>query len=158
MKKHFIFTLALFWCALVSFGQDTVASSGGNASGANGNVSYTVGQNAYTTNTGSSGSVAQGVQQPFEIQTLLGRDIFNINLKMSVYPNPTTNLLSLEITNYSLDNVRYDLFDANGRLILSNKVVNAVTSLRMDLYPNAIYLLNITENSKTIKTFKIIKN
>ena len=48
--------------------QDAIANSGGNATGSNGTVSYTVGQVAYTSQTGASGSVAQGVQQPSDAQ------------------------------------------------------------------------------------------
>jgi hypothetical protein len=44
--------------------QETITTSGGNASGSGGSVSFTVGQVAYTTNTSSAGTVSQGVQQP----------------------------------------------------------------------------------------------
>ena len=50
--------------------QQVVTTSGGNASGSGGSVSYTVGQIVYTTNTDSNGSVAQGVQQPYEISVV----------------------------------------------------------------------------------------
>jgi hypothetical protein len=42
--------------------------AGGEATGSGGSVSYSVGQVVYTTNTGINGSVAQGVQQPYEFQ------------------------------------------------------------------------------------------
>lgn len=47
--------------------QQTVPATGGNATGSGGTVNYTVGQAAYTTQTGSNGTITQGVQQPFEI-------------------------------------------------------------------------------------------
>lgn len=47
--------------------QESVNATGGNASGSGGSASYSVGQVVYTTNTGTNGTVAQGVQQPFEI-------------------------------------------------------------------------------------------
>ena len=65
IKKLLIATLLLG--AFQTQAQEAVATAGGDASGTNGNVSYTVGQVVYTTNTGTTGSVAQGVQQPFEI-------------------------------------------------------------------------------------------
>jgi len=52
--------------------QESVTASGGNASGAGGTVSYSVGQVVYKTNTGSNGSEAQGVQQPYEISVIIG--------------------------------------------------------------------------------------
>lgn len=47
--------------------QQATTATGGNASGSGGPVAYSVGQVVYTTNTSSNGSVAQGVQQPYEI-------------------------------------------------------------------------------------------
>lgn len=49
--------------------QETIPVTGGEASGG-GTVSYTAGQIIYTTNTGTSGSVTQGIQQPFEISVV----------------------------------------------------------------------------------------
>src|SRR6056297_978638 len=47
--------------------QQAMPASGGDASGSGGFVSYSVGQVVYTTHTGANGSVAQGVQQTYEI-------------------------------------------------------------------------------------------
>lgn len=48
------------------YAQTSILASGGDNSGSGGSVSYSVGQVFYTTNTGTSGSVEQGVQHPFE--------------------------------------------------------------------------------------------
>jgi len=80
--------------------QQTVSSAGGNAAtGGGGTVSYTVGQVAYTTITnGVNGSVAQGVQQPYEISVVTALEEANdISLEFSVYPNPFTDYLILKI-------------------------------------------------------------
>ena len=155
IKKLLIATLLLV--AFQTQAQEAVATAGGDASGTNGNVSYTVGQVVYTTNTGTTGSVAQGVQQPFEIQTVLGADNFNINLQLAVYPNPTTNWLQLEVRNTDFANLSYQLFDLNGRLIANQKIVNETSTLQMEQLPAAIYLLKVLDNNKEVKTFKIIK-
>ncbi|MDD2634269.1 MAG: hypothetical protein PHW82_02085 [Bacteroidales bacterium] len=47
--------------------QESVNTTGGNALGSGGSVSYSAGQVIYTNNTGTSGSVAQGVQQPITL-------------------------------------------------------------------------------------------
>lgn len=137
--------------------QEAVVTSGGNASGTNGNVSYSVGQIVYTTNTGATGSLAQGVQQPFEIQTVLGAENFNINLQLAVYPNPTTNWLQLEVKNTEFTNLSYQLFDLNGRMILNQKITTETSTISMEQLPAAIFLLKVVNNNKEVKTFKIIK-
>ena len=74
MKKTIValmvFCLTGFVTAIQA--QKTIPSSGGNASGTGGKISYTVGQVVYTTNKGSNGSAAQGVQQPYEISAITG--------------------------------------------------------------------------------------
>lgn len=137
--------------------QETTTSSGGNATGTNGNISYTIGQTIYTTNTGTSGSVAQGVQQPFEIQAVLGIENFNINLQMAVFPNPTTNWLQLDIKNYGFEKLNYQIFDINGKLVLENKISTETTTISMENLSTNIYLLKVLDNNKEVKTFKIIK-
>ena len=53
----------LLGLGLTAQAQQATTATGGNASGSGGTVAYSVGQIVYTTNTGSTGSVAQGMQQ-----------------------------------------------------------------------------------------------
>jgi hypothetical protein len=138
--------------------QSGIHSSGNNLSGAGGSVSYSVGQVFYTTNTGSTGTVAQGVQQPFEIQVVLGVEQFEIKLNAKVYPNPTTDVLNLSVGNTETVGLSYQLFDFSGRLLADSKIENEETAIQMSRYPRANYLLSVIQDNKTIKTFKIIKN
>lgn len=138
--------------------QNTIPASGGNASGSGGTVSYSVGQIVYTKNTGTNGSVAQGVQQPYEISIVTGiEEAKDISLEIMVYPNPATDYIKLNIKNYDVQNLRYHLYDINGILIKDNKVEGNETNISMqNLFP-ATYFLKVTDNNKVIKTFKIVK-
>ena len=156
MKQKLLFA-AVVLTFLETNAQQDVSTSGGNASGSNGNLSYTIGQVAYTTSIGSNGSVAQGLQQAFEIQTVLGIDNFNINLQLAVYPNPTTNWLQLEVKNTDFLNLSYQLFDLNGRVIYNQKITSKTSSIQMEELPQAIFLLKVFDGNNEIKTFKILK-
>jgi hypothetical protein len=139
--------------------QNTISASGGNASGSGGSVSYTIGQIVYTTNTGTNGSAAQGVQQPFEISVVTGiEEALDISLEIMVYPNPATDFVKLKIKNYEVKNLRYQLYDINGSVLQDNKVEGNETSISMQNLLPSVYFLKITDNNKVIKTFKIIKN
>jgi hypothetical protein len=161
MKK---FNVAIFVFCLLGFGttiqaQNTIPASGGNASGSGGSVSYSVGQVVYTTNTGTNGSVTQGVQQPYEISVVTGIvEAEDISLEMVVYPNPATDFIKLKIENYEVQNLRYQLFDINGSLLQDNLIVGNEISIDMSNYMSATFFLKVTDNNKVIKTFKIIKN
>jgi len=138
--------------------QETVPATGGDATGAGGSSSYTIGQVVYTTNTGTNGSVAQGVQQPYEISTSVGIEVTAINLELVAYPNPTNNALTLNIGNYNNEKLTYQLYDMQGKLLDSKQVVNSTTSIGMQELPVSNYLLNVLDNNAVIKTFRIVKN
>ena len=139
--------------------QQVVTTSGGNASGSGGSVSYPIGQIVYTTNTGTNGSAAQGVQQPYEISVVTGiEEAKDISLEIVVYPNPATDFVKLKIKNYEVKNLRYQLYDINGSLLKDNKVEGNETNIVMSNFLPATYFLKVTDNNKVIKTFKIIKN
>jgi hypothetical protein len=136
--------------------QESPTATGGEATGAGGTASYSVGQVVYTTNTGTNGSVTQGVQQPYEISTTVGLQETTIDLELSVYPNPTTNYLTLKTEDNA--NLSYQLYDLQGKIIESKKVTANSTTIVMEGLSKATYFLKVTNNKQGIKTFKIIKN
>ena len=75
-------------------------SGGGVANGANGIITYSIGQVADISATGPNGIFLEGVQQPYEISIITGIELLNINL--SVYPNPTQDFLTLSIKDIDL--------------------------------------------------------
>ena len=139
--------------------QQVVTTAGGNATGSGGSASYSVGQIVYKTNSGSVGSVSQGVQQPYEISIVsVFEEDSGVSLLLSSYPNPTTTSLTLKVGNYNFENLNYQLFDGNGRKLLDNKIYQAETSVTMEIFPVGIYFLKVSNGSKEIQTLKIVKN
>jgi hypothetical protein len=139
--------------------QEGIPASGGDASGSGGSASYSVGQIVYTTNTGTNGSVAQGVQQPFEISVVSGfEEAEGISLRCSVYPNPTKDYLVLKVENFDNENLSYQLIDINGKYLENKLIEGNETSIVMSNLVPATYFLKVTQNNKEVKTFKIVKN
>lgn len=138
------------------YAQESLTASGGEATGAGGTASYSVGQVFYTTNTGSGGTLTQGVIQPYEIYAILGIEETAIALEMAVYPNPTSSYLTLK-TGDNAD-YSYQLYDIQGRIIENKKVTTNNTTISMEALPTATYFLKVTNYSQLVKTFKIIKN
>jgi len=139
--------------------QTSVNATGGDASGSGGSVSYSVGQVVYTTNTGTTGSVVQGVQQPYEISVVTAIEEANdINLSVTTYPNPTTDYLQLKVESEKLKDLSYQLYNMNGKLLQSEEITGNQTSIVMSNLVPATYFVKVVQGNKEVKTFKIIKN
>lgn len=165
VKSLGVATLLTFAFSLYTVSaQTSVNATGSNASGSGGSVSYSVGQVVYTTNTGTNGSVAQGVQQPFEISVVTAiEEAKGIMLSVSAYPNPTTDFLTLSIdddvqTRPALSPMYYQLYDMNGKILQSEKITGNQTSIVMSNLVPATYFVKVIQGNKEVKTFKIIKN
>ncbi len=153
---------------LFSFGiseikaQTSINATGGDATSSGGSVSYSIGQVFLTTNSGTNGSIAHGVQQPYEISVITSlEEAKDIQLTVSAYPNPTTDYLTLSIdasTPLSIQSMSYQLYDMNGKLLQSEKITSNQTSIAMSNLVTANYVLKVIQENKEIKTFKIIKH
>ena len=158
-QKRVKLSVLLLGLGLTAQAQQATIATGGDASGSGGTIAYSVGQIVYATNTGTTGSLAQGVQQAYEISIVLGIDNHSINLELTAYPNPTTNFLTLNVGNAELSTLNFQLYDINGRLIESRKIISSSETIAMEKLPTANYILKVTNNNnKEVKTFKIIKN
>ncbi len=139
--------------------QTSVNATGGDASGSGGSVSQSVGQVVYQTHTTTNGSVAEGVQQPYEISIVTGmEETKGINLSVLAYPNPTTDFLQLKVESEKWKNLSFQLYDMNGKLFKSEKITGNQTSIVMSNLVPATYFLKVVQGNKQVKTFKIIKN
>ena len=160
-KKLKLSAILLFGLGLTGLhAQESISSTGGEANGVGGNSSYTVGQMIYTTNTGTNGnSVAQGVQQPFEISVVTGiLEAKDINLEVSAYPNPTTDYLIIKVENYKTAHLKCQVFDINGKLLQTVKATGQETKIETNNLVPANYFVKVLDREKEIKVFKIIKS
>ena len=158
-KNLKLITILLFGLGLISVqAQKSIVISGGEISGKDGIVSYSIGQIFYTVNTGTPGFVLQGVQQPYEISVIMEiKEAKDISLKLSVYPNPATDLLTLRVENLEHSTLRFQLFDSSGKLLKSNQIKNKETDIYLNNLRTSVYFLRINNKHKAIKTFKIVK-
>ncbi len=160
--KHLIklfLALCLTGYGLTIQAQNNIPATGGNASGSGGTVSYSIGQITYQTFEGINGSVAQGVQQPYEISVVTAiENTERITLEYKVFPNPTPGLLKLVIKPFDNENLKYRLYDLDGVLLQDKKIESEETEILMDGYTPAIYFMRIILNNHEVKVFKIIKN
>ena len=158
-KRAILCALFLLGLGLTGlYAQEAIPASGGDSTGSGGSVSYSYGQVVYFTNTGTNGSVIEGVQQPYEISIVTGiQQARDITLFCTVYPNPANDLLTLEVEIADNENLFYQLYEIKGKLLVSKRLIDNKTTISMANLAPAAYFLKITDNQKVVKTFKIIK-
>lgn len=162
-RKFFFMVLFISVCGFTALTAQIlhagIAVAGGNASGTGGSVSYSVGQLFCTTAFGATGSVSEGVQQPFEISVLSGvEDITGIDLYYAVYPNPTNGKLTLNVKNYEPNTFTYQLYDVNGKMLRNDRLIENETIIEMSDLISSTYFLKVIKDNKEVKLFKVIKN
>ena len=158
-KKKFIIVI-LFWVSIsVLPAQESISTTGGDFSGNGNSVSFSIGQLFYNSDSGKSGSVSSGIQQAFEIsvETEISQ-ARGISLQFSVFPNPTTDIVSLKVEDFKIENLSYQLYNMSGKLLETEMVVDIETRIDMIQFVPAIYFLKVTQHDKIVKSFKIIKN
>jgi len=158
-KRLQLSAILLFGIGLTGLqAQTSVNTTGGNASGGGGSASYTVGQIVYQTHTGTNGSVAAGAQQHYEISVVTAiEQAKTINLSVTAYPNPAADYLTLNISEFKLSGLSYQLFDMSGKLLSNEKITGSQTQIIMSQLVPASYLLVVKQGNIGLKTFKIVK-
>lgn len=160
MKKNLTYCLCLLFTGLgfpILHAQQAITASGADAFGSGGSVAYSIGQAAYTANTGGTGSTNQGVQQAYEIFVVDSEEVY-ADISFAVFPNPTTNNLILEIKGNDMEKLSYQLFDAQGKLINQSPVLSQQTFIDLRALPAATYFLSVFQKNKCIRSFKLVKN
>jgi hypothetical protein len=140
------------------YAQQASVTSGGDATGSGGSASYSIGQVVYTTNLGTNGSVAQGIQNAYIITPLSNQELTALTLSVQTYPNPTTDKIVLALNNIELKDLSYVLYDLSGRTIANALVNQTQTEITMQNLAAGVYILRVNQNYAELKTFKIIKN
>lgn len=159
IKRTFMSLLVGCLCFSFLQGQSTIPATGGNATGSGGTATYTVGQMTYKTFSEPTGSVAQGVQQPYEISVVTAiENTEGITLEYKVYPNPTSGQIILTIKPFDGVNFRYRIYDLNGILLQDMKIESDETEISLGNLSSSVYFLNVLINNMEVKTFRIIKN
>jgi hypothetical protein len=153
--KNYLTIATAFLCVSL-YSQSNTVSAGGDAEGDNGSISYSIGQVVYTSAQGSNGNVNQGVQQPYDVGVVTGIEEAGINL--SVFPNPTAGMLTLNVAGEDASLLSYQLFDASGRLIDSNNKLNSTTTVSLETYATGVYTLSVSRNNKQVKSFRVVRN
>ena len=156
MQKTFII-IPFFVATNFAQAQESVNSIGGVDAGTGGTVSFSVGQMVYTTDSKEAGAVVQGIQRPYRITTTDIKKLDN-TLSFKAYPNPSSDDLFLEMNAFRNEKLVYQLYDIQGKLIMSNPIEIPKTQINMRDLAVGAYVIHIYDSkNQAIQTIQIIK-
>ena len=157
MKIKITFHIIPYFFVFALSAQNNTVSTGGDATGSNGSISYSIGQVSYMAVTSGSEIIIEGVQQPY-IESTLGTNLISpINLTAKVYPNPAINHIELNLGDQLLEDLTYLITDKTGKLLLSQNITSSTTKIHLDKFAASTYFLSVMQGPRLLKTFKIIK-
>ncbi len=138
---------------------EALPATGGTASGSGGIVSFTAGEVGFTTiSEASSGTVAQGIQQAYEIYVVSGiEQDTKAGLAITVYPNPAEDQIILKVSGDIKTDYQVSLYNLKGELLRNNIMENNQSKISINKLPSAAYFLKVTEEGREIKTITFIK-
>jgi hypothetical protein len=73
--------------------------------------------------------------------------------KISIYPNPTNGLITIENEDIS----SFNLFNSLGKMIKTG-VLNGTTTLDLNNFENGLYIIQMIDNQGNATSKKVIKN
>lgn len=88
-----------------------------------------------------------------EIKTLEG-----LPYCIEARPNPTNDLLLIELTHTEAREFQYVLYDINGKVLEQEELTSKVSAIHMKNHPSGLYLLKIIKQDQEIKTFEVVKH
>jgi hypothetical protein len=96
-----------------------------------------------------------GNQDP-RSNTISEKDISLDLTKIALYPNPVKKDQNFTIVFPPMENLIISIYDGGGRLVTLDKIGEKAKSYVNHLPVQSSYLINLTQNGKIIKTFKLI--
>ena len=150
----FFFLLQLF---NTTNAQSNFVATGSSATTMAGEVSVSIGQTAYVSDSSSSGSVSEGNQQTYDIID----GIIQIpadGYEVKVFPNPFPGNIYIAIAGEKTETVEVELYEPNGMLLKKETFCTPDYCLKTENLVPGSYIILICSKSFETRRYKLIKN
>jgi hypothetical protein len=140
----------------------SVNSSGAKMSQSNGSLSFTVGELVVLNLTDSEGNIlGGGFTAGATLTTLSIQETDASVLDVSVFPNPTSDLVNIRINHSSIEQVVVCITDLQGKEVYNGKYagISNTFGINTAAYATGTYVLSLKNlNNQVLGTYKIIKH
>ncbi len=139
---------------------EVISAYGGMASVRNMILEWTVGETKTEVETNGRILYTQGFHQPLNSRIKANNPMLADIIKVTVFPNPVTNILKIRFEDPSIHKTYLELVDVPGRILYSKQVFTGFKTEEIamkNLASGSYFILIKDETGKLIKSFKIIK-
>lgn len=135
---------------------DIITTSGGFFISANSSLSWTLGEPVMETDVAANSLLTQGFQQS-QMSSVAVNKIAD-ETDISVYPNPVSDLVVINIRSTENSILKAELTDVLGKMFFQDKLLQQITTIDMRTFADGLYFLKLlSEDGKIHKTVKVEK-
>ena len=112
---------------------------------------YIIGPTFYGVKTGAKVTSVTGTTTTYTAPTAIATTLAE-NIKVSVFPNPASNVIATQVANVNNENFTVTLLDANGKLVQTAHVYQGSSIAYFDVHalPNGAYIVSFTNGKATV--------
>ena len=134
---------------------DVIATAGAHFAIPSMQMSWTLGETVTQTVSAGSSTFTQGFHQ--SNISLIGVETLAENVKITAYPNPTSDFLTIDVSNTAL-NSQLLLVDASGKILFTQPVTDVHFQVDFTSYAKGVYYLNFkNEQGQILQTISLQK-
>lgn len=133
--------------------QEVVSTQGETYSSPNAIIDFTVGEVVINTVSDGTNNITQGFHQTN--WNFVGLENHTPSFEAIIFPNPTLEVLNIRAS--AFENVTYTLYDAQGKLIVKDKLTAEQTLIPVSQLATGSYSITLNNPTQNLKTFKLIK-
>jgi hypothetical protein len=152
MRKYVLLIILTIFLRSHTEAQISNNASGNAISNNYGSITYSIGELFYVEK-GSQYTLAEGIQNGITINPINTKS----SIKVSIYPNPTSDLVYFKVQNLNFHNYSYKIYNSYGIELLHGRIQNMNASASLSHLPPSIYLCKIYRDQFEILTYQIIK-
>ena len=165
MKRTFTIFAVFAGISTVGISQtispQSINSSGQTMVQSNGSLTFTVGELVVLTQTDNDGNTLGSGFTSGAVLTTASIQEPNVSvINVKIYPNPTTDLVTVSIQETKLAQVVLEIVDANGKIISAEKYAGMSNNIGISTssWEKGMYILNLKDSgNQVLGSYKIIK-
>jgi hypothetical protein len=152
MYKYVLLMLLIILNNAQSEAQISINASGKDISNQYGSISYSIGEVFYVQK-GSQQNLTEGIQNSMSVNSSKSK----LPFKISIYPNPTSDIVHFNFQNTYSINISYKLYNNIGNELLNGSIQNISSKISLTHLPASIYFLKVFMEQQEVESIKIIK-